>query len=306
MPKKYLSTVLLAIAALAVFTAVYRVQNLQKTKRVSANETADETPRPRLISLQPSITETLCMLGLEKNLIGRSHYCDYPPSVTNLPAVGSYGNANIEAIARMKPDFVLMSGLDSQSGIHEALEKLRINHLGIQSTSLNDITQSVWELGERFGASEMAEAWLAHINGLLESARAAAPERAPKVLFCAGRDPGSLDRIYISGRGNFYEQIAIKCGGVNAYENELSAPMVSVEGVMAMNPDIIVDVLAGAGIEDMKKAYSDWSRLTSVNAVKTGNVCVLNESWAARPGPRIDLLIEKVADCVKKWGESGD
>ena len=311
MPAKHLKTAVLSAVALIVLGAVALVEHRQsaarKASRIAAAavpEAANEPePRWRLISLMPSLTETVFMLGLGDCLIARSQYCDFPPSVTNLPVVGSYGNANIEAITRLKPDFVLMPDLDSQSWIHDALAEFRINHLGYSAISLNDIIGTVWDLGKRFEAEEQSVSWIAHIEKLLGEAAAAAPETAPKILFCAGREPGSLDRIFIAGKGNFYSDIVIKCGGVNAYEGGLHSPMISAEGVMLMNPDIIVDVLVGSSKTDVRKAIDDWSRLTAVNAVKTADVHILTDSWAVRPGPRIGILIETAAEYIKEWAE---
>ncbi|MCL1909913.1 MAG: helical backbone metal receptor [Kiritimatiellaeota bacterium] len=306
MQPKLRNTLILSAVALIVFGAVVYFQHRQHSARAAkkaAVELKKEAPHPWIISLLPSVTETICMLGLEEHLIGRSKYCDFPPSVTNLPAVGSYGNANIEEIARMKPDFVLMADLDTQSTIHDALAKFRISHLGVKAMSLSDITDSVWNLAEWFDATDAAAIWLDRINDLLESARASAPAEAPKVLFCAGRDPGSLDRVYISGKGNFYEDIVVKCGGVNAYDGGLPTPMVSAEGVMTMNPDIIVDVLVGATEADVRKAINDWARLTSVKADKSGSVHTITDPWAARPGPRIGFLIEAVSRYIHDWDE---
>ena len=209
--------------------------------------------------------------------------------------VGSHGSANIEAIVRLKPDFVLMSDLDSQSKIHESLAKWRVSHLGYKAMSVRDIVDTAWDFGQRFGVAEGAAIWIAYMDKVMLDARAAAPADMPKVLFCAGRDPGSFDRIYIAGRGNFYEEIVQLCGGTNAYAGTLSTPMVSAESVLKMNPDIIFDLLVGAGENDIRQAINDWARLSSVNAVKNGRVHILTESWASRPGPRIDMLIETVS-----------
>jgi len=304
MLKKHRTTLVLLAAALLVFGAVAIMQNRQRTKRAenksAAAEAANyETPRPRIISLLPSLTEMLCLLGLEEHIVARSQYCDYPESVLDLPVVGSHGNANIEAIVRLKPDFVVMSDLDSQSKIHEALAKWRVSHLGYRAMSLNDIIDTAWDFGQRFDVAEGAAIWMRYMDKVKSDAQAAAPADTPRVLFCAGRDPGSLDRIYISGRGNFYEEIVKICGGENAYDGTFSTPMISAEGLLKMNPDIIFDVLAGATEAEVRQAIEGWGRLTSVNAVKNGRVHILTESWAARPGPRVDMLIEYVSEKMK-------
>lgn len=294
-------TLSLALVLLVSFATVFIIQTQQRRGRVQTLPPAGDALHPRIISLVPSVTETLFMLGLGEHVIARSNYCDYPEVVTNLPALGSLGNVNIEAIARLKPDFVILSDAQAQSKIHTALAKLKINHLGVPANSLEDINQSVWDLAERFDASENAEIWLERMNLLTAQVKAEAPEKAPSILVCAGRDVNALDRLYISGKGNFYEGIVKLVGGKNAYVGDLPYPMISLEGVVQMNPDIIIDIVINASEEDVFNALYQWGNLATVNAVKTADVHVLTDTWAVRPGPRIDMLIKTVADYVAEW-----
>ena len=91
-------------------------------------------------------------------------------------------------------------------------------------------------------------------------------------------------------------------GGVNAYEGAMPSPMVSLEGVVKMNPDIIVDVVLGdPSGESVLNALCQWGDLATVNAVKTGDVHILTEPWAVRPGPRIDMLVKTLSGYVEEW-----
>lgn len=302
MNRNRLFTSILALTLLLAFVAVFAVQTHQRRGRVKTPPPSGTAPvHPTIVSLVPSVTETLFMLGLGNHVIGRSDYCDFPEVVTNLPALGSLGNVNIEAIARLKPDFVILSDAQAQSKIHTALAKLKINHLGVPASSLNDIYQSVWEIANRFDANKNAELWLEHMNALNTKVQANAPPKAPRILVCAGRDANAFDRLYISGKNNFYEGVVKLVGGENAYKGDLPYPMISLEGVVQMNPDIIVDVVIGGGEDSVFNALFQWGDLATVNAVKTGDVHILTETWAVRPGPRIDMLIKTLADYVAEW-----
>lgn len=294
--------IILTFLLIAAFVGVFVIQTHQRrTWAAKRGEPTTEVPRPHIVSLVPSVTETLFMLGLGNHIVARSDYCDFPEIVTNLPALGSLGHVNIEAIARMKPDFVILSDAQAQSKIHTALAKLKINHLGVPANSLNDIYQSVWELSERFGAQENAKLWMEHMDALNQRVKASAPSRKPRILVCAGRDANSLNRLYISGKKNFYEGIIELIGGENAYSGPLPYPMISLEGVVQMNPDIIVDIIISDSNEAVINALYQWGGLPSVNAVKTSSVHVLTEPWAVRPGPRIDQLIRTLAEYVAEW-----
>lgn len=297
-PRTTILTLLLIAACVGVFVVQTRQRRTWATER---RQPPIEAPRPHIVSLVPSVTETLFMLGLGDHIVARSDFCDFPEIVTNLPALGSLGHVNIEAIARLKPDFVILSDAQAQSKIHTALAKLKINHLGVPANSLNDIYQSVWELSERFSAQENAKLWMEHMDALNQRVQASAPARKPRMLVCAGRDASSINRLYISGKGNFYEDIVKLIGGENAYSGRLPYPMISLEGVVQMNPDIIIDIVISDSTEGVIDALLQWSKLTSVNAIKTGNVHILTESWAARPGPRIDELIRTLDEYVTEW-----
>ncbi len=301
------STRMLACLVLAAFAAVIIVQTRQRqiwrADRADAHAAA---PRPHIVSLVPSVTETLFMLGLGDHVVARSDYCDFPEVVTNRPAIGSLGHVNVEAIARLKPDFVILSDAQAQSKVHDALARLRINHLGVPANALADIYQSVWELAERFDAQDRARLWLEHMDALNRRVAAQAPSRTPRMLVCAGRDPDAFSRIYISGKNNFYAGIIEQVGGVNAYSGPLPYPMVSLEGIVQMNPDIIIDILVDASREEVINALEQWGRLLRVNAVRTGSVHILTDAWAARPGPRIDRLIQTLAGHVSEWDARND
>lgn len=305
MNKKFYRPIILAVLAIIAFFAVERVVKSQKASDAPPAPQPPAATYPRIVSLVPSITETLFMLGLGEHVIARSDYCDFPAEVTNRPAVGSLGNINVEAIARMEPDWVILSEAQAQSKLRTAFANLRINHLGVPSDSLDDIMQSIWELGDKFGAQDNATVWLEQLDKTVAAARAAAPEKKPRVLICAGRDPGDLRRIHISGKGNFYEDIIEIAGGVNAYDGTLPYPMVSLEGIAQMNPDIIIDVITGPSVDAtvVADALYQWSRLPSIKAVATTDVHVLTDSWAVRPGPRIGLVIETFSMYIQKWDE---
>ncbi|NLB68277.1 MAG: ABC transporter substrate-binding protein [Lentisphaerae bacterium] len=303
MKKKYTQIVVLAVFVVISLFLVRMIEKHQKSSPAAESTVPDISPR--IVSLVPSITETLFMLGLGDHVVARSDYCDFPPEATSLTAVGSLSGVNVEAIARLKPDWVILSDSQAQSKLHTALANLRINHLGVPSNSLEEIMRGIWELGEKFDRQENATIWLEQLDKIIEAAISAAPETKPRVLVCAGRDPGDLRRIYVSGKGNFYEDLIKIGGGVNAYDGTLPYPMVSIEGIIQMNPDIIIDVITGPSVDTtvVGDALYQWSRLTTVNAVANANVHIITDSWAARPGPRIGLIIEAFSNYIQKWGE---
>jgi len=263
----------------------------------------EDTPHPRIVSLAPSTTETLCMLGLENHLVGVSRFCDYPPTVKELPNVGGLTDVDIEAIVRLRPDLVVAPR--PQLRARETLTKLGIEVLTVDQETLSQIYDSAWIIGEALGRSEVATAWLAEIDAIIASAAAEIlpEEQRPTVLISVGRDPASFERVYIAGHDTFYEQALEAVGGRNAYRGATPYPMLSAEGIVLLNPDIIIDIIPStddqpATDESNAAVVSQWGSIPGLRAVKAGRVYIITETWAVRPGPRIGFLIQRLAEIV--------
>lgn len=259
--------------------------------------------RPRIVSLAPATTEALFALGLGDHVVGVSRFCDYPPDVAGLARVGGLTDVDIEAIVRLLPDLVVAPV--SQLRARETLAKLNIAVLTVEQDTLPQILDSMWRIGEALDRADVAAAWLAEMEQLFATVKEHAPqgEARPRVLVCVGRDTASLERLYIAGRGSFYAEILELVGARNAYTGDAPYPIVSAEGVVRMNPDLILDIIPagpdGPRLSD-DDAQAQWAALPGIRAVAEGKVHVLTETWAVRPGPRIGFLIERVARIVQQ------
>lgn len=294
---------------LLAYLVVWRVQTWQRAQWKDQDPFAcvAEVTAPRIVSLVPSVTEMVCMLGYGNHLVGRSTFCDFPEEVQQVPSVGSLSAIQVEAIARLKPDFVLLSDSASMQPTKAALDQLKISHLAVPVNTMEEIYQSIWDLAERLNATETASIWLEQLNTSIAQAQAKKPTTAPRVLICVGRSPNSLERLYISGKSTFYSDILQLVGASNAYTGPVAYPMITQEGLLALNPDIIVDIITGdTSPEQVEKAIFQWSRLSHLKAVKTAQVHILTETWAVRPGPRIGSLINCLSHYVQRWNESHD
>ncbi len=273
---------------------------LWRKKNVPDVLATPETPHPRIVSLAPATTETLCMLGLEKHLVGISRFCDFPPTIADLPRVGGLTDVDIEAIVRLEPDLVVAPR--PQLRARETLAKLGIDVLTVDQETLPQIYDSVWIIGEALDRSEVAAAWLAEIDAIMATAGAdkLPEEEQPTVLISVGRDPASFERVYIAGRDTFYEQALEAVGARNAYRGSTPYPMLSAEGIVLLNPDIIIDIIPATGDEepssDSTSAAAQWGTIPGLRAVDAGRVHVITETWAVRPGPRIGFLIQRLAE----------
>lgn len=269
---------------------------------LSISTTAQEgrsTPPERIISMSPSVTETLFALGLGDKVIGVTRYCDFPPAAEEIAKVGALVDPNYEEILALQPDLVIL--LTSQSDSKRELEKLNIQTLTVPHETISDIHETIRSIGEVCGAERQAAALLKSITNRVEDIRQKVEgKKRPSVLICIGRDikSGKLAGMYMAGRNGFYDEIIVLAGGVNAYKGESVAyPQLSPEGVIQINPDYIVDLgdQISFGNRTVKEIAAQWNPLRTVSAVRNNRVHVIVGNYALRPSPRYIELLEELA-----------
>ena len=125
------------------------------------------------------------------------------------------------------------------------------------------------------------------------------------VLVAVGRlmDKGSGGEIFISGRDGFYDDLVSLAGGVNAYREEtLKFPAISHEGLVRLDPDIILEMVPDlAGETDKETLMGLWRAKRGVRAVREGRVHILGEDYVVVPGPRFVDLLEDMAGIINEF-----
>jgi len=260
---------------------------------------ASEDRCGRVVSLAPSITETLFVLGLGDQVVGVSRYCTYPPEAQERTEVGGLFDPNYEAILALDPDLVVMTVEHHQHRVH--LDQLGVRHVSVDHQQLGGILASYGILGEVCGVPERAATLEAELRAeMTRLERAAAAHDRPSVLLVVGRELGSgvIRDPVIAGRDGFYDELIVLAGGTNAYaEGAVRFPTVSGEGLLVMDPDVIVDLvpdLADLGV-DAAQVRRDWESLPGLRAVAAGRVHVLEGRHLVIPGPRFPQIIDDLA-----------
>ena len=246
----------------------------------------------RIVSTAPSITELLYALGLGDRVVGVTRYCNYPPEAKSKPKIGDYVNPNLEAIAALKPDLVIVQTNPVQ--LAERLRRLRLNVLEIDQQDVAAIYTSIRVVGEATGASSRAAQLIATIRGGLEAvrARAAKLDRTPLMLV-VGRTPGRLDGLIVTGRTSYLNEVIEIAGGENIFRDARAAyPQVSLEEVLARNPQAIVDMGdMGDNVaitpEQRREVIELWQRLPALAAVREHRVYPIAPGGFLVPGPRV-------------------
>jgi iron complex transport system substrate-binding protein len=252
----------------------------------------------RIVSMAPSVTELLFELGLGDRVVGVTRYCDYPPATTRIAKIGGYMDPNYEAIVSLEPDLVIL--LSSHRDALRELNKMDLETLVTPHETIADIHESIRRIGDACGVQETARAILSDLTRRVEAVRQAVGYRPrPRVLVSIERDTesGQVAGLYVAGRHTLYDEILDLAGGTNALaDTSVVYPQLSAEGVVQLNPDVIVDLVSDVGSGGSDDAIARaWKTLHPVAAVRAGRVYVIAGTHALRPGPRYVRFLEELA-----------
>jgi len=246
----------------------------------------------RIISTAPSITELLYALGLGDHVVGVTRFCRYPPEAQLKPKIGDYTSPNLEAIAALRPDMVIVQ--TNPVRLRERLTALKLNVLEINQDSIAALYGSIQQVGAATGAESQAAKLAQNIRSHLEQVQARASKLpAQKVMFVVGRTPQRLDGLIVVGQASYLNEVITLAGGVNVFRDaSASYPSVSLEDVFARNPDVILDMgemsdTVGVTVQQKAAVVALWKRASSISAVRNGRVIAVASDIFVVPGPRI-------------------
>jgi iron complex transport system substrate-binding protein len=246
----------------------------------------------RIVSTAPSATELLFALGLGSRVVGVTTFCHYPAEAQKLPKVGNYLQFNLETIASLKPDLVVV--LQNPTRIAAQVRALHIPVIELGHETVPEILKSILQLGAATGANTAAAKLESSMRLRLNEIRARTaklPRRS--MMFIVGRDPGALSGMVAVGKGSYLNEMIELAGGVNVFHEAPAAyPKVGLEEVIARNPDVIVDMgdmaeTVGVTEEHKRSVAQLWRRAATVSAVKGNRVFAVASDIYVVPGPRM-------------------
>jgi iron complex transport system substrate-binding protein len=258
----------------------------------------DAPPPRRIVSLAPSITETLFALGLGDRVVGVTRFCTYPAEALEKPRVGGYFDTSYEAVLSLQPDLVIT--LRPHERARQQLAALGVPTLTVGNETVKGIMDSIERIAEVTHAQPEAGRLLAGLRERIRRLKeATASAERPSVLVSAGRSLGDagLKEVYIAGRGNFYSEMIALAGGRNAYKGSLPFPAVTTEGLLQLQPEVIFEMtgdLARQGLTT-SDVVRQWAGLNALPAVASGRVHVLTNDYVTIPGPRFIQTAEDMA-----------
>lgn len=280
----------LRLAALAVFTLVLFTNSaraVQVTDDQGTTLTLAKAPQ-RIVSLLPSLTETVCALGQCQRLVGVDRYSNFPESVKKLPQVGGGMDPNIEAIVALHPDVVL-AALSSRSA--QRLASLGIPVFALEPKTQADVQRITTKLAQLLEVPDGKKLWREIDAGVNAAAQSVpANVRGTRVYFEVNRGP------YGAGESSFIGEILARLGVKNILPAKLGPfPKINPELVVRENPDLIM--VGQANLEGMEQRPG-WG---SIRAIRGHHVCVFSPEQSdvlVRPGPRMAESARIMARCL--------
>lgn len=245
-------------------------------------------PPQRIVSLLPSLTESVCALGACGRLVGIDNFSDWPASVRALPRLGGLEDVQIERIVALRPDLVLAAKSTRAS---QRLEALGLKVMALDSDTHADVHRSLRLLSQLLGVPEAGGRVWAGIEASLAAAAARVPPalRGRTVYFEVGAGP------YAAGAGSFIGETLARLGLVNAVPASLGPfPLLNPEFVVRTRPDFI---MASARDIAAMPSRPGWQALPALRGRSCGFDAPSYE-LLLRPGPRLGEAAGLLADCL--------
>jgi iron complex transport system substrate-binding protein len=294
----------LVLAIIAASLLCVRLSHAQSAPAISSaspayREVTDELnrtvriPQPvqRIVSLAPSLTETVYALGLQDHLVGDTDYCDYPADAKKKTKVGGGINPSLEIIATLHPDLVLVTKGFNRLETVQSLDNLGISSYATDPHNVDDIITSSKKLADVLGAPDagasVAVDMQRNLADLQRRLGAAPPKR---VLFVVWHQP-----LISVGKHTFIADALRLAGAVSIVDSDRDWPQVSLEEVARLQPDFLV--FANSHSEATPSTVETLATLPGwsiLEAVSKRRYAVISDA-VNRPAPRIVAAIEELA-----------
>jgi iron complex transport system substrate-binding protein len=282
-----LAAMLLGAISLLSAMAALPAHALQMTDDRGVVVTFAQPPQ-RIVSLLPSLTETVCELGQCQRLVGVDRYSNFPASVRSLPQVGGGLDPSIEAIVALKPDVVLMA---TSSRASERLQALGVKVVALEPKTHADVRRVLEKVGQMLGVDDAQRVWRVIDAGVMAAAQSVpATAWGTRVYFEVNSAP------YAAGEASFIGETLSRLGARNIVPTSLGPfPQLNPEYVVRANPDLImVGDRNYIGLEQRP----GWS---GMRALRERRLCVFTNEQSdmlVRPGPRMAEGARIMARCL--------
>jgi iron complex transport system substrate-binding protein len=234
----------------------------------------------RIVSLAPHLTEWVFAAGAGDRLVGTVEYSDYPAAAAEVPRIGDAFRVDYEAIGLLRPDLVLAwrSGTPRETVVR--LQSLGFRVVELDAGRLEDTVQQLRAIGRLTGTGSAAEGTALELEAAIAALQARYSGRAEVAAFIQIES----EPLFTVTGAHLISDIIASCGGRNIFADLPGvAPPVSMEAVVAANPDVILATGTAGETDWMQR----WQGLTQMTAVQRGQLYTLDRNLITRSGPRI-------------------
>lgn len=264
---------------------------LQITDDRGVTLTFTQSPQ-RIVSLLPSLTESVCALGQCQRLVGVDRYSNWPKTLSKLPQLGGGLDPNIEAIVALKPDVVLVA---SSTRAIEQLVSLGIKVVALEPKVHADMQRVLATLGQLLAIppEQGANRVWREIDAAMTAAALSVPAKAKgaQVYFEVNAAP------YAAGQESFIGETLTRLGAKNIIPKGLGPfPKINPEFVVRANPDVIMVSRRGVAGMDQRPGWA------AMRAIRDKHVCMFSsdeDDILVRAGPRMAQAAQLMAQCLK-------
>lgn len=237
-------------------------------------------PAQRVIAMAPHITELLFAAGGGERVVGAMNFSDYPEAAKRLPLIGSDAQIDLERVLALRPDLLVVWQSGNTARQIEQLKSLGVPVFYSEPKKLEQVATSLTRLGQLMGTEAVAQAAAQDYRqkiAALNSRYAGRP--VVRVFYQIWEKP-----IYTLNGEHIASDAIRVCGGRNVFADErVPAPNVSSEAVLQANPEAII----GGQRHDAESGIQIWRNVTAMEAVKRGNLFMLDSELLVRATPRI-------------------
>jgi iron complex transport system substrate-binding protein len=245
----------------------------------------------RIVTMLPSLTETVCVLGHCNQLVAVDDFSDWPEQIEHLPRVGGLDDAHIAKIVSLKPDLVLLTASSRVAG---RLQALGVKVVAFEPKTTADVHTTLEKIGELLGERDAAERVWKQMNDEIDAAARSVPDarHGVRVYFEVASGPYGASEISHMG------ELLTRLHATDVVPGRLgSVPKLNPEFVVRANPAIII--VSASDVTEMR-LRPGWDR---IQAVRDNRFCALDSrdmNLVTRPGPRMGEAARILARCLAR------
>ena len=247
----------------------------------------------RIISLAPSNTEILYALNAQENLVACTRYCDFPEEAKKKPKIGGWLDINDELVKKFEPDLILTSTF-VQNKITKKYQKNKMNIVALMRTTFKGVFDSIIKIGKLIGKNNEALELIKTMENKIKNIqnKIKTIKNKPRVYIEEWHKPPTIS-------GNWVPSLVKLAGGdYSLIKAGVHSKEVTTQQIQKYDPEIIIISICGMNDKVPKEWITKREGWQNLSAVQDNKVFVFDDSWLNRPGPRLTIGLEKLANAI--------